>query len=59
METGADQERTGGWAVWVRRCGRGCLKEGNNGKLKGHGQMTEGGMQDELSKGKQLFVGWC
>lgn len=35
MEIEADQERTGGWAVWVRRCGRGCLKEGNNGKLTG------------------------
>lgn len=29
----ADQERTGGLAVWVRRCGRGCLKVGNDGKL--------------------------
>lgn len=56
--TEADQERGGGLAAWVRRCGRGCLKVGNNGKLTGTWAGDTGRcVQDELSKGKLLSVG--
>lgn len=29
------------------------------GSWQGHGQMTQGAMLDEVSKGRQLSVGWC